>query len=60
MPKQRDPNAGNNSVTARVSDNELADLRALAQKLDKTISQTARAAIVAGMPELRRRIINQQ
>ena len=55
MGKKRNPDAGNNSVSARISDNELVELLELVKKSGKTKSQMARAAIAAGLPILRRK-----
>jgi len=49
-PPPRNPDAGNNITTARISDNAKAELLSLAKKHGLSLSKVTRKAIMAGLP----------
>jgi hypothetical protein len=56
MSKTRDPTANNNMATARISDITKAELRDLAAKSGKSLSEVTRWVIQEGLPVVRRKV----
>ena len=56
MSKPRDPTANNNMATARISDLTKAELRDLAAKSGKSLSEVTRWVIQEGLPVVRRKV----
>ena len=56
MTKARDPNANNNMATARISDNAKAEISEIAKQSGLTLSEVTRAAILAGLPVVKKEL----
>ena len=52
--RPRDPNAGNNLTTARISDNAKNELREIAEQAGMSLSEVTRKAIMAGLPKVKK------